>query len=245
MVLKRMLDIIMDVDDSALRALTQSLQTLRLKDIPGENVCTAVSYLKGALMLLHNCTGLPTDTMGLLNDTMGLADCEDFTGFMNSVYFDHKRKTRVITHQEYLRLAKSEYRTLYRLGKWAASKNDPSSVFFSGQTPRGERRGGGYGGRGGGRNSNGRGGGGRDSNRWGKLTCHNCGKLGHISRNCWAPGGGAEGDSPNGAGAGAEDGSEPANQDVDFPGVDNASIRRPPRRNEPRERTLPDGKQVK
>ena len=42
LVLKLMLDIIMDIDDSALRALTQSLQTLRLKDIPGENVCTAV-----------------------------------------------------------------------------------------------------------------------------------------------------------------------------------------------------------
>ena len=52
MVLKLMLDIIMDVDDSALHALTQSLQTLRLKDVPGENVCNAVSYLKGALLLL-------------------------------------------------------------------------------------------------------------------------------------------------------------------------------------------------
>ena len=52
LVLKMMLDIIMDVDDSALRALTQSLQTLHLKDVPGENVFTAVSYLKGALLLL-------------------------------------------------------------------------------------------------------------------------------------------------------------------------------------------------
>ena len=48
-----------------------------------------------------------------------------------------------------------------------------------------------------------------------------------------------------GAGAGAEDGSEQCNQGADFPGVDDASIRRPPRRNEPRERTLPDGTQVK
>ena len=102
LVLKLMLDIIMDVDDSALRALTQSLQTLGLKDVPGENVCTSVRYLKGALLLLQNFSGLPTDTMGLLNDTMGSADCDKFSGFMNSVYFDHKRKTRVISHQEYL-----------------------------------------------------------------------------------------------------------------------------------------------
>ena len=73
---------------------------------------------------------LPTDTMGLLNDTMGLADCNKFSGFMNSVYFDHKRKTREITHQEYLCLAEAKYHTLYQAGKWTASRNDPSSGFF-------------------------------------------------------------------------------------------------------------------
>ena len=54
LVLKLMLDIIMDVNGSALQSITQSLQKLRLKDVPGENVCTAVSYLKGALLLLHH-----------------------------------------------------------------------------------------------------------------------------------------------------------------------------------------------
>ena len=109
LVLKLMLDIIIDIDDSALRALTQSLQTLRLKDIPGENVCTAVSYLKGALLLLQNCSGLPTNTMVLLNEIMGSAAYDEFSGFMNLLYFDHKRKTRVIAHQEYLCLAEAEY----------------------------------------------------------------------------------------------------------------------------------------
>ena len=66
------------------------------------NVYTAVIYLKRALLLMHNYTGLPTDTMGLLNDMMGLVDCDEFTGFMNLVYFDHKKNTRIITHQEYL-----------------------------------------------------------------------------------------------------------------------------------------------
>ena len=135
--LKLMLDIIMNVDDSALWGLTQSLQTLRLKDTPDENMYTAVSYLKGVLLLLHNCTGLPKDTIGILNDTMGLADCNEFTGFMNSVYFDHKRKTRVISHHEYLRLVESKYRTLYILGKWTASKNDPLSKCYSNQPQQG------------------------------------------------------------------------------------------------------------
>ena len=51
-ILKIMLDIIMDVNDSALGVLTENLQNVRMKDIRGENVSTIVSYLKGALLLL-------------------------------------------------------------------------------------------------------------------------------------------------------------------------------------------------
>ena len=38
LVLKMMLDIVMNVDDAALRLLVQSIQSLRMKDIAGENV---------------------------------------------------------------------------------------------------------------------------------------------------------------------------------------------------------------
>jgi len=112
--LKLMLDIIIDVDDRGLRALTQSLLTLCLKDVHVENVCIAVNCLKGALLLLQDYSGLPINTMGLLNDNMGSADCNKLSGFMNSVYFDHKKKTRITLYQEYLRLAEAERCTLYR-----------------------------------------------------------------------------------------------------------------------------------
>ena len=55
LVLKLMLDIVMNVDNSALRSLTQHLQTLCLKDTPGENVSIITSYLKGASHLRKNC----------------------------------------------------------------------------------------------------------------------------------------------------------------------------------------------
>ena len=74
LVLKKTLDIVMDVDDTALRLLTESLQHLRMKDVPGKKVGTVVSYLKGDLLLLQNCSAISTDTMGLLNDVMSSAD---------------------------------------------------------------------------------------------------------------------------------------------------------------------------
>ena len=100
LVLKLMLEIMMDVDDSALRVLTQSLQMIRLKDLPGEYVCTRVSYLKEAFLLLQNNVGLITDIMGLLNNIMGSADCNKFSSFMDSAYF-HKRKICIVSHQKF------------------------------------------------------------------------------------------------------------------------------------------------
>lgn len=96
--LKVMLDIIIDVDDSTLRALTQRPQILQLKYVSGKNVYNAVCYLKSAMILLQNCSGLPTHTMGLLDNMMGSVDCDKFRGFMKYVCFDHKRKTCVIKH---------------------------------------------------------------------------------------------------------------------------------------------------
>ena len=55
LVLKKILKLIMDVDDPALRWLTEALQSLRVKNIIDENVGTVVSYLKGTLLLLKNC----------------------------------------------------------------------------------------------------------------------------------------------------------------------------------------------
>jgi len=217
--------------------LTQSLQILCLKDVPGKNVCTAVSYLEGTVLLSQNCLGPPTDTMGFLDDTMGSDDCDEFSGFMNNVYFNHKRKLRIISHQEYFCLDKAEYRTLYQGRKWTASNSDPTSSFFIDHGDRGRCRGNSGRGRGHGREA--RRGDGRDTNRWSRLLCHICRKLGDISRICWAPGGGAEGQ-------GSEGGTGEANGGGDnFPGVDDASILRPLRRNKPRERTLPDDKIVK
>ena len=85
-----MLDIVMNIDDVALRSLVQSIQTLQIKDIAGGYIGTVVSYLKGVVILLQSCTVLPADLIGLLNDIMILSENSDFTSFMKSMYFDHK-----------------------------------------------------------------------------------------------------------------------------------------------------------
>jgi len=47
LVLKLMLEYVMNVENSTLHSLTQILQNLRIKDIVGENVGTIINYLKG------------------------------------------------------------------------------------------------------------------------------------------------------------------------------------------------------
>jgi len=233
-VLKKILDILMDVDDAGLRYLAQSLQDLRMKDVPGENVGTVVSYLnKGALLLLQNCSAVPTDTMDLLNNVMSSTDCQDFTNCMKSIYFVSKRTSTAGGYMEYLDSAESEYRTLYRKGKWtkAAINQDSGFVGDEDETDGDGYTSGGYSGRGRGR---GRGGCHSRGGQYTRKRCHNCGKVGHITRSCWTPGGGSAGQGP----------STPSGDDT-FPGVDDEALRNPPRPGAPRERTLPNGTDVK
>jgi len=88
-----------------------------MKDVPGENVGTIVSHLKGALLLLANCNCLPTDIVGLINDTFCSAECSEFMDFIKAIYFQHKRKLQTVDPMELLTAAEAKYRTLYRDGK--------------------------------------------------------------------------------------------------------------------------------
>ena len=93
-------------------------------------------------------------------------------------------------------------------------------------------------GRGDGGRGRGRGRSGRGNNRWAKCECHNCGKLGHIERHCWLPGGGAYKPRDSGDGGGG------ASEGDSFPGTDGDAISRPPRGNEPRHKKLTNGDEV-
>ena len=101
LVLKKILDINMDVDNCAVRALTQNVQVLPMKGVPGETVETVVSFLKGALMLIRNCATLPTDTIGLINNPFVPPTAMNLE-YSCSWCIDHKRGSRPITPAEHL-----------------------------------------------------------------------------------------------------------------------------------------------
>ena len=125
-----MIDIVMDVDDSALCLLIEALHNLRMKDILGENMETAVSYVKVFLLLLQNFPALPTNTMGLLNNGMVSAGCDDFTNYMKIIYFASKLSNTVSGYMEYLDLAEAEYRIIYRKNKWLKALSISESAFI-------------------------------------------------------------------------------------------------------------------
>jgi len=166
------------------------------------------------------------------------AECDDFSLYMKSVYFNHKRQTKVITPMEYLKITELEYHTLYCTRKWTASKTDQSSGFFVGGYP--GQGGGGDNkknkGSGGGGTYNKKGGGSVNKNIQAKITRHNCRRLGHMSRNCFLPGGNLH----NGSGCGHN--KKNANDTI---GGGDEDLHRPPRCNKPRNRILNSGNEVK
>jgi len=170
---------------------------------------------------------------------------------MKSVYFSHKTITQMINPMKFLRLAESEYCTLYRNDKWDAPKEDPASAFYvenvrgnedegednninyqrrRNRTDRGRGRGGGHGGCGG-RGRGGHIGGLGNGNATGE--CHNCGKWENFT-NCWLPMRGA-----------CEDVSCMSNVEEPLLFVDDRALRRPPVRTDARKRTLDNGLTVK
>ena len=66
----------MNVNNSALHSLTENLQVLQMKEIPGDNVETIMSYLKGSLLMLTKCDKFPTDMIGLLKDIFCSVECK-------------------------------------------------------------------------------------------------------------------------------------------------------------------------
>ena len=82
MVFKMMLNVAMDVEDSSLRSITDGIKTVRMKDIPGENIGIIASSLKGVILLLDNYNSLPTDVLRLLNELMTSVDSKVVLEYM-------------------------------------------------------------------------------------------------------------------------------------------------------------------
>ena len=80
--------------------------------------------------------------MGLLNEVMVSADCDEFTEYMKSIYFASKRESLVGGYMEYLDTAEAKYQTLYRKGKWTKKDTKLESAFVGNNNEDNEGRGG-------------------------------------------------------------------------------------------------------
>ena len=160
--LKLLLGLILSTSEKSLRALTDKLQIIRITDFPGENASKAVSFIRGASLILTNNDAEPMDMISLVLRTFSVSTCVKFRIHIDNIdsLFELGQLTGY-TLDKLLTSIDKKYIELVSRNEWTPLVVSPtqSSSFFSNSTQSILRR----------------------------LICFNCGALGHAVAECPLP----------------------------------------------------------
>ena len=118
----------------AVRALTLRVTNLKLKDIPGENVGTAISQMRGALLRLKALDKIPNDIVDKILDTMQTSSVDKFNRFFENISFQLRLSPSSYSAEDILHLAEKTHREFVASGEWAGIHNT-GSTFTAGLQP--------------------------------------------------------------------------------------------------------------
>ena len=178
---KLMMDTVFNDSDKAMRGLLVRVQEMKLTDYAGEDVRKAGSFLRGTVMILENCSFTPPDLGQLIIKFFKTGTCDEFTQHINALDSMMTLKLLTPTPKEIIDYAEADYLDRVRNGKWDKYGEGNTKSAFTSQLTRekdGEHVDGGGG--------KYRGPGGPKANGGFKGECYNCGKKGHMARDCKA-----------------------------------------------------------
>ena len=107
----------------AVRALTLRVTSLKLGDIQGENVGTAISQMRGALLRLKALDKEPNDIVDKILNTMQTSSVEKFNRFFENISFQLRLSPNLYSAEDILHLAEKTHREFVASGEWTGIHN--------------------------------------------------------------------------------------------------------------------------
>ena len=90
----------------SLCGLTTSFQSLKLKDVDGEDVTLYASFARGAFEILHNNASTP-DALEILSKALQACETAQFSSYILSLYHYHEIGIKTLYEEEFLNLAEA------------------------------------------------------------------------------------------------------------------------------------------
>ena len=118
----------------AVRALTLRVTNLKLGDIQGENVGTAISQMRGALLRLKALDKVPNDIVDKILNTMQTSSVEKFNRFFENISFQLRLTPNSYTAEDILHLAEKTHREFVASGEWTGLHSN-GTTFTAGMQP--------------------------------------------------------------------------------------------------------------
>ena len=158
--------LIVATSKKSLRLLLNKISTLKLTDFNGEDVGRAVSFLRGASLILNDNNALPSDFLHLILNIFKHTTCTAFQSYVTTIENNVDLGVMNFTADNVLRVFENRYIDMLGRTEWTPKSisDNQNSGFY-----------------------NNAGNGGKDTNKPNSMMCFNCGGIGHGVKNCKLP----------------------------------------------------------
>ena len=168
MYLKLLMGLIVATSKKSLRSLLNKVSSLKLTDFNGEDVGRAVSFLRGASLILKDNDALPSDFLHLILSIFKHTTCVAFQSYVTTIENNVDLGVMHFTADDVLRVFENRYIDMLGRTEWTPKSitDNQNSGFYNNS--------------GGAAKST-------DTNSSSNIMCFNCGGLGHGVKSCEAP----------------------------------------------------------